>query len=191
MALRPEDNKRVELITEAAAFLRAEGKEEHAASVDFVLTPEGRAFVNRLRVDQLRRDTAEGKFGQNLALAMPLEIREEIKAAVPRAAREERALAAKEGRDPVKISIPGEAEKALKAFVAGEFVPEQPQRSQRGAFEKKVNLNVRVDPGLRERAENHGADNAVEFGWAPRASHIIIGWLVKHFTEAGKAEAGQ
>lgn len=184
MALRPDDKKRVDHLTEAAAHLRSEGRTEWADTLDFVLTPDGRAFVNRLRVDRLREEEAEGKFGQNLALGMPLEVREEIKANVARADRENPTTDPKE-----RITLQNEATKALEAFLAGEFVPPKPQRATRGSFEKKVNLNIRLDPKrpeLRQRAEDFGADNAAGFGWAPRASHIIIGWLVEHFTEAGK-----
>ena len=177
MALRPEDKKRVEQLTEAAAFLRAEGREQHAATVEFVLTPEGRSFVNRLRVDRLRTETEEGKYGQNLALAVPASVRDEVKASIARAARE---------RPQEKVTVSSEGGKALEAFLAGEYVPPQRKRAERGQAEYTVNLNVRVDPELRQRAEDYGADNAVRFGWAPRASHIIIGWLVQHFTEAGK-----
>lgn len=177
MALRPEDNKRVELLTEAAAFLRAEGKDQHADTVEFVLTPEGRTFVNRLRVQRLREEEAEGKYGQNLAIAMPLLVREDIKANVAQAARE---------NPGEKVTVSTEAAKALEAFLAGEFVPERPQRAARGTAEKTGNLNVRVDPDLRQRAEDFGADNAARFGWAPRASHVIASWLVQRFTTAGR-----
>ena len=181
MALRPEDNKRVELLTEAAAFLRAEGKEQHAETVEFVLTPEGRTFVNRLRVQRLREEEAEGKYGQNLAIAMPVVVREDIKANVAQAQREN------PDRSPEKaITASSEANKALEAFLAGEFVPERPQRAARGTAEKTGNLNVRVDPDLRQRAEDFGADNAAGFGWAPRASHVIASWLVQRFTTAGR-----
>ncbi|MGV9226368.1 hypothetical protein ACWDPF_27290 [Streptomyces albogriseolus] len=175
MALRPEDHKRVEHLTAAASHLRAEGKTEWADTVDFVLSPEGRLFVNRLRVDRLRQETAEGKYGQNLAIAMPLPVREEIKAGIAQAARS----------SDVKVTASTEAARALEAFLAGEFVPEQPKRAARGTAEKTVNLNVRLDPDLRQRAEDFGADNAAEFGFAPRASHIISSWLVQRFTEAG------
>lgn len=177
VALRPEDKKRLEQLTQAAAHLRATGKTEWADTVDFVLTPEGRAFVNRLRVDRLRQEEATGKFGQNLALYMTRSLREEIKTSVARAQRE---------TPGVKVTVSTEAGRALEAFLAGEFVPEKPQRAARGSGEEQVNLNVRVDPGLRERAENFGADNAAEFGWAPRASHIITAWLVGNFTAAGR-----
>lgn len=176
VALRPDDKKRVDHLTKAAAHLRETGKPEWADTVDFVLTPEGRSFLNRLRVERLRQEEAEGEFGQNLALYMPLRVREEIKASVAKAAREN------PGR---KITVSSEAGRALEAFLAGEFVPAKPQRAARGSAEKTSNLNVRVDRELRERAENFGADNASRFGWAPRASHIITAWLVERFTQAG------
>ncbi|MFE0206967.1 hypothetical protein [Streptomyces sp. NPDC058985] len=173
VALRPEDKKRVDQLTAAAQHLRETGKDEWAGAVDFVMTPEGRLFVNRLRVDRLRTAEAAGEFGQNLAIMMPLRVREEIKAGVAAA----------------KVTASAEAGKALEAFVAGDFVPERPQRAARGTAEKTGNLNVRVDPELRQRAEDFGADHAAKFGWAPRASHIIAAWLKGRFTEAGRASA--
>ena len=175
VALRPEDKKRVEHLTAAASHLRAEGKTEWADTVDFVMSPEGRLFVNRLRVDRLRQETAEGKYGQNLAIAMPAPVREEIKAAIAQAARS----------SDVKVTASTEAARALEAFLAGKFVPSMPKRAARGTAEKTVNLNVRLDPELRQRAEDYGADHAAQFGFAPRASHIISSWLVQRFTEAG------
>lgn len=211
VALRPEDNERVQQLTQASAYLRtlasaADASDEAAQkapelkdgvslrkmadAVDFVMTPEGRSFVNRLRVQRLREEEAEGKYGQNLAIAMPLAVREDIKERVAKAAKaaqkEERERAAAEGREPKKVtvSIPAEAQKSLEAFLAGEFVPERPQRAARGTAGKVGNLNVRVDPDLRQRAEDFGADNAARFGWAPRASHVIAAWLIGKFTQA-------
>ncbi|RIH58566.1 hypothetical protein D3C59_33485 [Streptomyces sp. SHP22-7] len=125
VALRPEDKKRVDQLTAAAKHLREDGKDELAGAVDFVLTPEGRLFVNRLRVDRLRAAEAAGEFGQNLAIMMPLRVREEIKANVAQAQREN-------PNPDTAITASSEANKALAAFVAGEFVPERPQRAARG-----------------------------------------------------------
>ena len=180
VALRPEDNKRVDQLTQASAHLRSEGKAEWADTVDFVLSPEGASFVNRLRLQRLRQEGDEGKFGQNLAIAMPLVVREEIKANVAKLARD---------TPGEKITVSTEAAKALEAFLAGEFIPDRPQRAAHGTAEKVGNLNVRLDPDLRQRAENVGADHAAEFGWAPRASHIIARWLVQRFTAAGREQS--
>lgn len=180
VALRPEDIKRVDQLAQVSAHLRSEGKTEWADTVDFVLSPEGSRFVNRLRVQRLRQEGAEGKYGQNLAIAMPLVVREEIKANVAKLAR------TKPGE---KITVSSEATRALEAFLAGEFVPDRPQRVARGMAEKVGNLNVLLDPGLRQRAENFGADHAAEFGWAPRASHIIARWLMRYYTAAGREQS--
>jgi len=192
VALRPEDQQRVNDLTETAAFLRANGKEGWADTVDFIRTPEGIKFVNRLRVDRLRRETEEGKYGQNLAIAMPLVVREEIKTSVAQAQRENLAEELRRNVDPEErttITVSSEAGKALQAFVDGEFVPVRPVRAARGSAEKTANLNVRVDADLRQRAEDFGADNAAKFGWAPRASHIITAWLVQKFTGTGAKAA--
>lgn len=184
VALRPEDKKRVDQLTAAAKHLRTEGKDEWASAVEFVLTPEAGTFVNRLRVQRLRQEAAEGKFGQNLAIYTPAAVRDEVKERLAKAQREN------PDKSPgQKITASSEAKKALEAFLAREFVPEQPQRAVHGSGEKRVNLNVRVDPELRQRAEDFGADHAAEFGWAPRASHIILSWLTTRFTDAGRASA--
>lgn len=180
MALRPQDKKHVANLTEAAAFLRDSGKEDWAASVDLVLsgTREGSEFLNRLRVKQLRQSDEQGEFGKNLPIYMPAAVRDEIKAGVAKVPG---------------ITVSSEANKALQAFLDGEFTPVKPQRAAHGSAPKMVNLNVRVDPDLRQRAEDYGADHASQFGFAPRASHIIAGWLIRNFTEAGQKsmEAGQ
>lgn len=192
MALRPQDRRHVTNLTETAAFLRSSGKQEWADTVDLMLsgTQEATEFLNRLRVQHLRQSDAEGKYGQNLAIYMPTTVREEIKANVAKADREHLAksvqAAQEAGIEIQRITVSSEANKALEAFLTGEFTPAKPERAVRGTTQKTSNLNVRVDPALRQRAEDFGADNAARFGWAPRASHVIAAWLIQKFTEAGQ-----
>jgi hypothetical protein len=166
-------------LKEVAEHLRSTGAPAgFAETVESVMTVEGNRALARAIMAQRELD---GEIGQNLAINMPLAVREEIKANVAKAQREN------PDRDPKKaITATSEAAKALNAFLAGEFIPTRQPRAARGTAEETGNLNVRVDPALRQRAEDFGADHASEFGWAPRASHIISGWLVQKFTEAGK-----
>ena len=170
MPLRPEDQKRVDELTAAAAHLRTTGAPQLADTVDFVLTPDGRSFINRLRVERLHQQEAEGAFDPNFAMQMPRPVRDEVKATA-------KAL----GGD-----LAVEARTALEQFLAGEFTPVRPKRATRNTFEDKVNLNIRVNKELRERADAHGKELAGTLGWEPRASHVIVNWLVRKFTEAGK-----
>jgi hypothetical protein len=163
----------------AAARLREVDSPELADAVDLVLAPNG---WGRLRRSAPEAGGSADTLSPNLPIQMLKATREEIHAAVAEAA------AANPGQD---ISVPTEARKALEAFLDGTFVPDQPKRAARGTGGEKANLNVRVDASLRERAEDFGADHAAEFGWAPRASHVIGAWLVDRFTAAGKTKAAE
>lgn len=183
MALRPTANDlRIKRLAKSgAATLREQGKTQEADAVDFLLSPSGWPMLGRLRAGE-----GGSSLHPNLPIQMVATVRDEIKANVAKAAEK----AARAGSDEV-VSIPAEAEKALRAFLAGEFTPEQPARVARGAGQEKANLNVRVDAQLRKDAEDYGADNAAEFGWAPRASHIIAAWLIGKYTTPEKADKAE
>ncbi|WP_097865837.1 hypothetical protein [Streptomyces sp. rh34] len=170
MALRPEDQKRVNDLTEAAQHLRTTGAPQLADSVDYVLSMDGLAFIGRLRLERMHTQAAEGDLDPNLPMAMPRPVRDQIKS-----------TARQQGRD-----LTAEAHKALEEFCAGRFTPDRPVRAAHGSGEVKVNLNLRVNADLRARAEKHGKDVAAELGWAPRASHVITGWLIREFTGASR-----
>lgn len=164
-------------LTAAAARLREVDSPDLAEAVETVLEPNG---WGRLRRSAPEASGSGSTLDPNLPIGMLKAVRDEIKANVAAAARK---------RPGAGISIAAEAETALKAFLAGKFVPEQPERAPRGAGLEKANLNVRVDASLRQRAEDFGADNAAEFGWAPRASHIIAAWLTARYTTSKKTNA--
>lgn len=166
-------------LTAAAARLREVDSPELAEAVEVVLAPTG---WGRLRRSALEVSGSGVELDPNLPINMLESVRDEIKRNVAAAAK----------ANPVAgISITVEAQRALEAFLAGEFVPDKPERSPRGTGQKKVNLNVRVNADLRKRAEDYGADNAAEFGWAPRASHIISSWLIARYTKPKTAPAAE
>lgn len=156
-------------LTAAAARLREVDSPDLAEAVELVLAPTGWGRLRR-SAPSVSGSGAGEELAPNLPIYMPKTLRDEIKAGVAKA--------------PGNVTLSSEAEKALKAFVAGEFVPGKPERAARGTGGEKVNLNVRVDAELRKQAEDFGADNAAEFGWAPRASHVIAAWLIGKFTQA-------
>lgn len=162
-------------LAHAAARLREVDSPDLAEAVEEVLKPTGWGLLRRSSPEVSGSGHAD-RLPPNLPVRMPKAVREEIKRNV---------AAAQAAKPGVKITLATEAERALEAFLAGEFAPEQPQRLPRGAKVEWANLNVRVDAELRQRAEDFGADNAAEFGFAPRASHIISSWLIQRFTEAG------
>lgn len=166
-------------LTAAAARLREVDSPELAEAVEVVLAPTG---WGRLRRSALEVSGSGADLDPNLPIGMLKSVRDEIKKNVAAAA------AARPGH---RISIASEARLALEAFLAGEFVPDMPERSPRGAGLEKANLNVRVNADLRKRAEDYGADNAAEFGWAPRASHIISSWLIARYTKPKTAPAAE
>lgn len=170
MASRQDDQKRVTELAQAAAHLRDTGKPQLADAVDFVLTPEGFAFLKRQRESWL---IAEGHLHPNFAMAVPRSVREEIYK-----------NAKAQGAD-----LAQQATQALNEFLAGTYTPFRPARAARGSNVEMVNMNIRVEMALRSAADAAGKERAEEFGWAPRASHVITSWLVQHFTKASQEQS--
>lgn len=163
-------------LTAAAARLREVDSPELAEAVELTLTPTGWGRLRRSAAEVSGSGSSDS-LPPNLPIYMVTAIRDEIYRNVAAAA------AARPGED---ISVASEAAAALEAFLAGEFVPDKPERAPRGTGGKKGNLNVRVDAALRKDAEDFGADHAADFGWAPRASHIIAAWLIAKYTTPKK-----
>ncbi|WP_107400461.1 hypothetical protein [Streptomyces africanus] len=162
MPLSRQDQNRVELLQQASAHLRETGAPKLAEAVDFVLTDEGANFVNRLRWKGAAEENP------NLALRMPLALRDEIKAGAKAAGK----------------SLTAQAVTALNAFLDGKFVPEQGAARVSGS--PQAMLNVRVNAELRKRVDEHGAklkeDGVLD--WAPLTSHVLKAWFVEKFTSA-------
>ena len=161
--LSRDDQQRFTQLQQAAAHLRQTGAAAEADAVDFVLTEDGRKFINRLAW----KDREEQK--PNLAMQMPETLRDDIKA-----------KAAVTG-----ANLEAEAQHALEEFLAGRFNPAQPKRAAHGQTPKKVNLNVRVDAALRAQADELGKQllDEGELDWAPRASHVIVSWFTDRVEE--------
>lgn len=168
MPLSRQDQNRVELLKQASAHLRETGAPKLAEAVDFVLTDEGANFIGRLRW----KETAEEN--PNLALRMPLVLRDEIKAGAKAAGK----------------TLTAQAVTALNAFLDGEFVPFDPKEEDvlRAAGGPQAMLNVRVNAELRKRADEYGAKLKQDgrLDWAPLTSHVLKAWFVEKFTAQPK-----
>ena len=163
MPLSRDDQQRFTRLQQAASRLREQGATADADAVEFVLTEDGRKFINRLAW------TGREEQKPNLAMQMPETLRNDIKA-----------KAAVAG-----ANLEAEAQKALEEFAAGRFTPAQPKRAPHGQTPKKVNLNVRVDAALRAQADELGRQLLAEgeLDWAPRASHVIVSWFTDRVEE--------
>lgn len=171
VALSPKDQDIHDRLVAASTKLNQVGEPGLAEAVDLVLTPEGAAFVGRLRVERHTQAIESGDAFPNLPVSMETALRDRLKAA----AKAE------------KASLTDEAHEALRRFVAGDFRPTRPKRSEYGAGTEKVNLNLRIDPELRRQADEAGKELADELGWKPLASHVIRDWLVHRFPAAASA----
>ncbi|MFD9721035.1 hypothetical protein [Streptomyces sp. NPDC059076] len=168
--LRPDDEKHRNNLLTASTRLRDTGHEELADSVDYVLSPEGAAFIGRLRLDRLGSDP---NTGSTLPIRLPKAERDQIKA---------RAKAAGE-------SLSQEAEKGLRAFIDGRFVPQPKPRARRnsGALSSAVVLNVRTDAGLNEQADTK-AKEMQEAGTRISLSAVVYDWLCQQYKVGPHAE---
>ncbi|MCI3279192.1 hypothetical protein [Streptomyces cylindrosporus] len=163
MPISRDDQQRVDNLHKAAAHLRETGKPELAETVEFVLTSDGRRFINNLAWKPREQEVP------NLAMQMPETLRGDIKSKAARAG----------------ANLEAEAARALEEFVAGRFTPAQPVRSKPGETPKKVNLNVRVRADLRAQADEVGRQllEEGELDWAPRSSHVIVAWFMDRVAE--------
>lgn len=161
--LSRSDKERVEKIKEASAHLRSTGAPKLAEHVDFLLTDEGRKFVGRLSWQERAEETP------NFGIWMPIELRDEIKAKAAAAG----------------AHLESEAAHALTEFVEGRFTPAQPQRAARGQAGKKANLNIRINAGLRARADEMGREllEEGELDWAPSTSPILVSYFMDRVEE--------
>lgn len=156
--LSRDDQQRVTLLQEAAAHLRGPaGMPAHAEVIDFVLTPEGSKFVNRLNWTRRDEDIP------NFAFQMVETLRDDIKAKAKVAG----------------ARLEAEAEHALKQFLAGRFTPARPEKYKHGQAPRKVNLNVRVPRELRQEADALGKQLLAsgDLEWAPLASNVLTSYF--------------
>ncbi|CAK7288575.1 hypothetical protein [Streptomyces misionensis] len=168
MPLSRQDQNRVDLLKKASAHLRSTGApEELAEVVDFVMTDEGANFVNRLRWKGAEQENP------NLAIRMPLALREEIKTGAQAAGK----------------SLTTQAVAALNAFLDGKYVPFDPKEEDVFRGGPQAMLNIRVNAELRRHADEYGAKLKADgvLDWAPLTSHVLKAWFVEKFT-AHRAE---
>ena len=158
MALHAKDQKHRDNLTAAAATLREAGKPDLAESVDMVLSPEGAAFIKRLRFDRLETE-AEGT-------TIPVRVQE-----AERDLLHERAKAAGE-------SLSKQADEGLRRFVAGTFTPQPRKRARRNSFGTAVNLNVKTDDALTEQAAAK-CKQLKEAGQRMPLSTVVYDWLCR------------
>lgn len=164
--LSSRDQERVAQLKQAAEHCRQTGAPELGDAVDFVLSDEGANFIGRLRWKEAAEENP------NLALSMPLSLREEIKEGVKAAGK----------------NLPTQAAMALNAFLDGKFVPDRLERAARGSGGPRANLNVRVNAELRRLADEYGrqlkADGVLD--WEPKTSDVLKAWFVVRFTARSK-----
>lgn len=163
------DQQRVEQLNQVADHLRSTGQPAMAEHVAYVLTPEGTAFVNRVRKENFQRALDEGDVPPNFPIQMDWTLREDIK-------RKAKAAGA---------NLAAEAEHALKEFLAGRFTPARPMVRAYGTGLVKANLNIRVESVLRKEADELGKELLAqdELAWAPRASNVIKSWFADRLEE--------
>lgn len=165
MPLKPADQQRRDQLTEAAATLRAANRPDLADAVDYVLTPDGWGFVNRLMWG--RKESATG----NMPIRVDPSVRDHLKAS--------------------SANLTGDVNEGFEKFLAGEWVPDKPEPAGPGSAVKVV-LNVRPDEALstqvKERCEQLRSDG--ELGWKPYASTVALAYLVhKHGLPAPEVPA--
>lgn len=168
MALSPKDQKHRDNLTKAAHALRETGKPDLAESVDYVLSPDGIAFIGRLRLD---RFTTESE-GTTIPVRLQEAERDQLHARA-KAAGESLSKAAKEG---------------LREFVSGSFTPAPKKRARRGSFGKTVNLNVKTDDALSEQADAK-CKELQESGQRVFVSTVVYDWLCRRYKVGPYAEA--
>ncbi|KIF66268.1 hypothetical protein HY68_36805 [Streptomyces sp. AcH 505] len=129
MALKPDDQQHRDNLVTAAQVLRDTDRVDLAESVDYVLSPQGVAFVGRIRVDRLDSDDDRNP---NLPVSMPTSRKDQVKR-----------LAKAAGESPTRV-----VEDYFRRFLDGEWMPEKEPRATRGAGETRAILNVTPDKDL-------------------------------------------
>lgn len=134
-----------------AAKLRQAGADDEANAIDEILAPSGWGLLRRAEAAANPERAGE----RNLAIPLPKDIRDEIKA-----------RAAANGDVITRVVNEG-----FEKYLAGKFTPKQPQRSAWGSGEVKANLNVRPSGELRDRVEQEG----------PLALHVAGAYLMHKY----------
>ncbi|MGW2863355.1 hypothetical protein [Streptomyces sp. NPDC001205] len=166
----PKDLQTKEILEAAATKLRAgqtipaADRTAVAEAIDLVLSPKGMPLIGRLQT--LRPEDAGT---HNVAIRMPITLREHLKAQATAAHR----------------TLTDDAADALRQFIDGTFLPDKPQRAARStpgtAAAISGNLNVTPPADLAKQASELGKSRTDELGWTPRLPSIITAYLIGRY----------
>ncbi|MFK8851279.1 hypothetical protein [Streptomyces sp. Ac-502] len=153
-----KDDDLLRRLSRASAHLRDTGAPDLADAVDEMCAPTG---WGKLR----RAIEAASPLPRNVAVYMPREERDHL-----RQAAADRNLVLTE-----------EAHEGLRRFLAGEFTPVNLGRGPYTGDTVLSNLNLRLDPDLRSRADAHGKQlkETGELDWTPKAVHVVRQYLLQ------------
>lgn len=152
-------------LTAASATLTKAGAPDLAAAVDEVLAPGGWGL--------LRRTEENADANPNLAIHMNKAIRESLKTKA----------------EAKGTSLSADVTEAFRLFLAGEFVPDAPIRSQRNSGAEKANLNVRPDASLLQQVLDVAEQKSAEYGWKVTPARVAAAYLMKKYRISEAAQA--
>jgi len=140
-------------LTAASSKLREMNEPDLADAIDIVLAPNG---WGRLR----RSDpTTSDSLDRNMAMRMPSEWREQIKARAQAAGNR----------------LADDVNEGLQTYLDGKFEPIAPGRNPHGSAAEMVNLNVRAKDALREAIAEQGDHAPALVGAAYLMSKYKVG----------------
>ncbi|MFI8792602.1 hypothetical protein [Streptomyces sp. NPDC055105] len=139
----------------AAAQLKTDGHDDHAASVKAVLAPGG-----------WRKLTAEPGTAATTR-NLPVSVTEKLRA---------RLYAAAENTD---ASLGPLATEGFRALAEGSWEPPAPVRAPRGSLsgERRVNMNLNIEVKAREDVEQLLDGLTKKFGRKVTLAHVALSWL--------------
>lgn len=144
-------------LTTAARQLSEAGHDDSAAALEAVLAPRGWAIL-RASVEE----SGQARPSWNLSLFVAPALRDALKAAA----------------ESTDTSLGTVATAGLQRFVADRFEPPVPFRS--GG--KKVNLNMRVDKAVFDRAAERVKAVSEEEGYTLTVAWVALSWLLEEFS---------
>lgn len=139
----------------AAAQLKADGHDEHAAAVDAVLAPGG---WRRVQAEPGTRPETS-----NLPVLVPKALRDRLQ----------------QTADDMDVSLGPLATEGFRALAEGRWEPPAPVRAKRGSMAniQQVNLNMSVENDAREQAAALLPGLSEKFGRKVSLAHVALSWL--------------